>query len=364
MKLQLTKNTLISFVLKMLYVASLSVIVVELLTYPNSIKNYLYFDAAIISFLFFVAHAVLLFFNKKDIKTNPAFAYGNLFFLLPITVVVTTFAVALEDGRLFLNYFLEIFKLNYQALVIFAVPALSYGLLHLPTEVYKKHWKYLFLGAMLLLTVLSGMLYLQRPNQYAELVAEDGAVEYLSAILFLIAGIVSFLLRKKSRLFQKKSVQKIYSVGCIILAIALFLVAGEEISWGQRIFGIETPEHIAAQNHQGETNFHNSEAFWPFVYVGYTCIGIYGSLLWLLDWVTKDLYTRTKEFDIWRKILVPGSHLLLNFGFILLYLWLRKYHGYWRFELWEELTELLLVLGITSHLVYLYFSLRLPNLKN
>ena len=32
---------------------------------------------------------------------------------------------------------------------------------------------------------------------------------------------------------------------------------GEEISWGQRVFGIETPEFLAEANAQKETNLHN-----------------------------------------------------------------------------------------------------------
>jgi len=43
----------------------------------------------------------------------------------------------------------------------------------------------------------------------------------------------------------------------LLLALAAFFVAGEEISWGQRIFGWGTPEALDAINHQGETNVHN-----------------------------------------------------------------------------------------------------------
>ena len=41
-----------------------------------------------------------------------------------------------------------------------------------------------------------------------------------------------------------------FGVGC-------FFVAGEEISWGQRIFGFSTPETLQAVNAQGEANVHN-----------------------------------------------------------------------------------------------------------
>ena len=44
-----------------------------------------------------------------------------------------------------------------------------------------------------------------------------------------------------------------------ILGVGLFYIvcAGEEISWGQRVFGWETSEAFAAINEQQETNLHN-----------------------------------------------------------------------------------------------------------
>jgi hypothetical protein len=39
--------------------------------------------------------------------------------------------------------------------------------------------------------------------------------------------------------------------------LAAVLIVGEEISWGQRLFAIATPEHLEAVNTQGEINVHN-----------------------------------------------------------------------------------------------------------
>ena len=41
------------------------------------------------------------------------------------------------------------------------------------------------------------------------------------------------------------------------MAVGLFFGAGEEISWGQRIFGIESSEFFSENNAQQETNLHN-----------------------------------------------------------------------------------------------------------
>lgn len=42
-----------------------------------------------------------------------------------------------------------------------------------------------------------------------------------------------------------------------LLALACFYVSGEEISWGQRLFDVPTPDFFDQHNLQGETNLHN-----------------------------------------------------------------------------------------------------------
>lgn len=42
-----------------------------------------------------------------------------------------------------------------------------------------------------------------------------------------------------------------------MLSIVFFLIAGEEISWGQRIFDLATPDYLSSVNEQDELNFHN-----------------------------------------------------------------------------------------------------------
>jgi tetratricopeptide (TPR) repeat protein len=43
----------------------------------------------------------------------------------------------------------------------------------------------------------------------------------------------------------------------VLLALSCFYVAMEEISWGQQVFGWESPDFFKANNKQGETNLHN-----------------------------------------------------------------------------------------------------------
>ena len=49
----------------------------------------------------------------------------------------------------------------------------------------------------------------------------------------------------------------------LLLAILMFLAAGEELSWGQRIFGAKTPAWFADRNIQKEINLHNLDFLQP-----------------------------------------------------------------------------------------------------
>ena len=81
---------------------------------------------------------------------------------------------------------------------------------------------------------------------------EDGFFESLTAVFFVFAAVLFFMsfLRTKN----------IFLLG---LTLILFFGAGEEISWGQRIFNFSTPEFMDKVNVQHEFNIHNMEVFNP-----------------------------------------------------------------------------------------------------
>lgn len=95
----------------------------------------------------------------------------------------------------------------------------------------------------------------------ARQVREDSLTEYLGALGFFVAG-VAFL----AAFFIDKSGNKLGPIrtprNVIYLGLAAILLfgAGEEISWGQRIFGFDTPETFE-ENEQEEVSVHNLPLF-------------------------------------------------------------------------------------------------------
>ena len=90
---------------------------------------------------------------------------------------------------------------------------------------------------------------------------EDGLVESLGAVMFLISSIgfgIVFCCSCYSR--NDKIVSSIFvkkDIFCLLLSLFFLLCFLEEISWGQRIFGIETPDMLSQINRQHEINIHN-----------------------------------------------------------------------------------------------------------
>ena len=93
------------------------------------------------------------------------------------------------------------------------------------------------------------------PDRLESMIGEDGPIENWSAIFFGIScvGFIVFA-RRSAHLRENGGWAYFFTLSWALL---MFVFVGEEISWGQRIFGIETPAALDAINKQGETNIHN-----------------------------------------------------------------------------------------------------------
>ncbi len=116
-------------------------------------------------------------------------------------------------------------------------------------------WVEKLLLYLLLVTILLGVYWgFGDPQFFTErYMMEDGEIEYGTVIL-LLASCVLILYRW----LKLRKVHSLYfSLISLLIFIVFFFVAGEELSWGQRIIGIETTEYFKENNAQQELNLHN-----------------------------------------------------------------------------------------------------------
>ncbi len=140
------------------------------------------------------------------------------------------------------------------------------------------------------------------PSTFKALSREDYWVESLTAVWFLLAGLLLFVTALVERgIFQRC----VYILG----GVAMVFASGEEISWGQRIFGFATPDFLMRLNDQQELTVHNlANGVFDIIYLNGTLI---------LCMVTSAAFFCRKDrlFDI----PLPSIPLMLGFLIILSY---------------------------------------------
>ncbi|WP_149866495.1 hypothetical protein [Tropicimonas marinistellae] len=95
-------------------------------------------------------------------------------------------------------------------------------------------------------------------------------MEWLTAVLYLAAAALAVV--ASGRLWRN---ERVYAVLYLVFAGGLFVIAGEEASWGQRVFDYATPEAVSAINEKDEFNFHNVSGF-P-LHLAFISVGLYGA---------------------------------------------------------------------------------------
>lgn len=154
------------------------------------------------------------------------------------------------------------------------------------------------------------------------LVDEDGPLEYTTAVNFLIATVVlSWAIYRQ--LAGRRPHDHRDTAVLVALAAAMFLVAGEEISWGQRIVGFATPAPMLPLNTQGEFNIHNMftrQLLESYQYVAAALFAVSCFTCWIeimdyrparLRWFMSYLPDPSLVF-VFAMMLVISSHIHLN----------------------------------------------------
>jgi hypothetical protein len=120
-------------------------------------------------------------------------------------------------------------------------------------NLYIKEVRYLkwYIRAVIIAFFLSYSVYfIFNMDIVSNLGREDHFFEWLTAINFLFASLILFVL-----------FSKVKNIFILLLAIIFFIGFGEELSWSQRIIKFNTPEFVKEKNVQEEFNIHNLETF-------------------------------------------------------------------------------------------------------
>jgi cytochrome b561 len=135
--------------------------------------------------------------------------------------------------------------------------------------------------------------------------SEQGPVEHLTAVVFLLIGGFGLYLFWRARHVAAWWARAFY----LAMALGGFLMAGEETSYGQHIVGWNSPQWFEENSKQQETNLHNlyndrpAKLLRRFAEIGFPAVLIIGPLVFL----ALGSYAR-KDWPYW---LLPKGELIL-----------------------------------------------------
>lgn len=129
------------------------------------------------------------------------------------------------------------------------------GLLNKEELIETAVWTFI---AGLLLAELAAWALINQHSFYLA-VQEDAFLDAFTAWLFGLSSIGFVIIAWRSRFLKTTKGAPRY-LFVLAWALLMFLFMGEEISWGQRIFGIATPEWLSRINMQDEFSVHNLTA--------------------------------------------------------------------------------------------------------
>ena len=154
---------------------------------------------------------------------------------------------------------------------------------------------WMFVATMLAMKVLS-------PDAYRWCVAEDGPVEWATAVAFAVASVFALRLSRRLGRNSEPLLATLYG----LLGVGLAFMMLEEISWGQRIFGMEAPSYFVENSSKPETNVHNLK--WFPLGLAFILVGFYGAFARAL--LPADV---ARRYPLHTRLLTPGRELVSYF---------------------------------------------------
>jgi len=202
---------------------------------------------------------------------------------------------------------------------------------------------------------------------YKNLTDEDGVIENATVFVYFFSFIFSLLIAKK---FKSK---KILFTIFLILGIGFFVIAFEEISWGQRMFDFETPDWFP-ENIQDETNIHNLEVFQSHRNTAYVVVAFMGAFSWIIFPQVKRIVKNVgKNYEIFLEYALPSKFLFSYFFSVLIFKLTMKFlprefiDGHISLDFFinydSEFFELILALGIMLFVFHTFVKLRIKSFQ-
>lgn len=304
---------------------------------PFTVSQYTSLDSSVFLILALCTALFIRLYYKKTVLLPFA---SRLVLFLFISSLSTSIILTMLEHITPPNYIYSLFRLNFQRMFAVAVVSGLFLLFQQPNKWFEHYRTSIIVSFSLIIPLMFYFVSLFPYSFLLEIAREDNIVEYVQFVALLVAVFFSAKVALKLIRGKKRALAIIFS--CI--SVGLLFVSGDEISWGQRLFGIQTPPTIAQYNAQNELSWHNLVQVGNLPTYAYILIGLYGSFSWLLQPLLK--YSSVLLFIVPRQLFL--------YFFIPLLFQIRFIIGNHYLGVWAEPTELILYIGTALYTFLVY----------
>lgn len=301
-------------------------------------------DPIIFAILLISTIVILRIWKRAIVKS--VFFYTYIYILIPISTILAIFLTYIEIAH-YDNYLYSHFSIYFDRVTSWSIFTWFFGLVLMPEKYIRKFWQKIILLFPVGLFMAMILIWTWPLDVFLQLVKEDNLVENAQVLVLLIGAVAAILASKN---FLEKRLLMMGGLFFIVSAV-LFFIAGDEMSWGQRLLGLQTPSELGQNNLQKEITVHNINGLHQMVGYGYIFVGLYGSFAWIIA----DNFL--KKFHRWTKYFIPSSYLFFFFYLSLIY---NSYAlgGVNNFKEWSEVAELMLYSGVSIFLFVNYLEIK------
>jgi hypothetical protein len=296
--------------------------------------------------LFLVFTLVFRFIKQTDL---PRVVFNTYIYIMIPLLTISAVVLTYIEVTNYTNFLYSRYFIYFDRITLWAMATWFLALAFIPKNVWYKHWQNIVFILPVIFLFGMSLIWMWPQDIFLQLVKEDYLIENAQVVVLVLAGLLALLQAKD---FYRKHFNFLTSL-FLVASIALFFIAGDEISWGQRLFGFVTPVEFAAENLQNETTVHNLDGIHQAIGYGYLLVGLFGAF----GWIVADNFL--KKYQHWTKYFVPPAYLFFFFYLSLVY---NAYAlgGLNNFKEWSEVAELFLYSGVFGFLLINFLS----NSKN
>jgi hypothetical protein len=313
---------------------------------PHTIKQYFNIESTSILVTFIIITLILRLLIRYKIPKIITTINDKL--ILPLTSI-TSLVLSYFDFIYYENYIFRNFAINVHQISYLALASLILLLMSRNVSWWKQNWqKICFYGLPTLFLILLTV-RLWSFEYFKNMVRDDNLIEWIQFGTVLSTSFFAIL--TSLALNKRKS---LLSLLFFLFALCTFFIAGEEISWGQRIIGFETPPILAEQNLQKETTIHNLAIFREPTWTAYFVLSILGSFSWGI------ILLSPKHLRNIMKFFIPPWFASIYFIFAFFYYLIASPFPFIStyYTEWSEIAELMLYLGILFTMVNSYITVK------